>query len=514
VRWLGRPESWIVAAALLVAAGTCLFAANARAAYEDELASWRSGDRLAEWLAAEGAALGHRFAADHAQLLEDAPAFVLETSRGEVSGRFAGLDGRWRFTTRFPGGLAPGALAAPATRLAAETGRPPASLDAVDPHARRFAALLRKPDLAALRTAPLPAQTKLFLARRWGANTSGLKLLAGALGEDLAGLAPGVHPRGAVVVAVLEPSTPRLVLADPGAVRAYREAVGDVYVRYGPAPPDALWAGRLEEPLAGTWSVAPAHGAWWRSRRFPVYWFSAMVGVLWMLAALLVVVRRRRKLDEARARFVTELAHDLRTPLTALRMHAELFASGRAPEGEQVRYAGVMARESARLSGLLANLLDLSRLERGGRSFDLARVRVGAVVAEAVHDFAVLYPARARDVEVSGPDHVEAHADRTALARCLANLLDNAGKFTEAGTPIRVHWNDRVEISVADEGPGIPRRDRARLFRRYERGRTNGAPGTGMGLALVRELAAGMGGDARAADAETGARLVLYLRKA
>jgi two-component system phosphate regulon sensor histidine kinase PhoR len=231
-----------------------------------------------------------------------------------------------------------------------------------------------------------------------------------------------------------------------------------------------------------------------------------------------VSLRRRRRLDETRARFINELAHDLRTPLTSLRLYAEMLAAGKTPEEERPRYVETMARESGRLSALLANLLDLSRLERGSRDFARERIGLEEAVGRALADFAALHPARADDVRVSGPDDATVTADSTALARVLGNLLDNAGKFTEEGTTIRISWrapaDGEVELALADQGPGIPAEERGRLFRRYERGeraKADGVPGTGLGLALVRELVEGMGGRVRLAPSESGSRFEVTL---
>jgi signal transduction histidine kinase len=216
--------------------------------------------------------------------------------------------------------------------------------------------------------------------------------------------------------------------------------------------------------------------------------------------ALAIALRRRRRLDEARARFINELAHDLRTPVTSLRLHAEMLSEGRVPAGEEARYLGVLGRETARLSSLLANLLDLSRVERGRRAFETQTLDVTEALAAAVGDFAVVHPKRAGDVTIDAADGLAVAADRTALARCLANLLDNAGKFTAPGTAIRVSAAKdagRVRIVVADDGPGVAAADRARVFELYQRGSSaaaSGAPGTGLGLALVRELVQGMRG--------------------
>jgi signal transduction histidine kinase len=285
----------------------------------------------------------------------------------------------------------------------------------------------------------------------------------------------------------------------------------------------AVWSGQIDTPLAGTWSLLLPYGdAWWRSALF-TRWFPVAAALLLLLLAvpvlLLISIRRRARLDEARARFLNEIAHDLRTPLTSLRLYADMLAGDDVERTARTRYAGVIARESARLTALLANLLDLSRLEGGKRLYDVQDVAVSSAVSGAVADFGALYPGRAGDVTCEGGDDVVARADPTGLARCLGNLLDNAGKFTEPGTPIRVKWSregGEVRVAVADDGPGVPEDERRSIFERYSRGdraQQDGIQGTGLGLSLVRELVQGMGGSIELVDAP-GAAFVLRLSAA
>jgi len=288
--------------------------------------------------------------------------------------------------------------------------------------------------------------------------------------------------------------------------------------------PNELWRGRLERPLAATWVLEAVHGGrWWRDARFRRWIAPAgLAGFAFLLIPLLLAIalRRRRALDEARLRFLTEIAHDLRTPLTAVRLHADMLTTGRAPEQKRAGYLETVARESVRLSGLLGNLLDFSRLERGARSFDPEKVAVAKAAAQAACDFQALFPERRNDITWSGPEDLRARADRTALGRCLANLLDNAGKFTPPRTPIEIRWRakeGKVRIEVSDRGGGIPPAEAKRIFQRYRRGaasRQNGIPGTGLGLSLVRELMRGMEGEVSLAGSGQGAVFVLELPEA
>jgi two-component system sensor histidine kinase BaeS len=228
-------------------------------------------------------------------------------------------------------------------------------------------------------------------------------------------------------------------------------------------------------------------------------------------------------LDEARGHeraFLLSVSHDLRTPLTSIRGYAEAIADGtvEGPDA-RIRAAGVIASESRRLERLVADLLDLARLDAHQFSLHPGPVDARAVVAEAVEAFA---PA-ARDVGVTltlgGDDQpVAATADAQRLAQIVANLVENALKY--ASTTVTVGCTldgDDVVVTVDDDGPGIPPADLARVFERLYTSRpAAGRPfGTGIGLAIVRELALAMGGDARVEPVEatglSGTRFVVVL---
>lgn len=446
----------------------------------------------------------------------------------------------WDLAADFPGGLRPAGLADAAVRLTVEAGHPPATSPAADAGTVAFAALLATPDETRLRAAPLPAATKLYLRRKTSAAgadedatvLAALRALDAAVADARPRVVPGAHVVDGVTVLVPPDAGPVLVYPDArdvpdfGPLSLVRDEARLVWSARGVGNrDDVLWRGCLDAPLAGEWAiVAEGGGDWWRTPAFgrtvlPVLLVCA--AFLFVPTALLVSIRRRRRLDEARARFINELAHDLRTPVTSLRLHAEMLAAGRVPLGQESRYLDTVGREAARLSSLLANLLDLSRLDRGAREFERRPVDVMETLGAAVGDFVAQYPKRADDVTVDVASGLVASTDRTALARCVANLLDNAGKFTDAGIAIRVSAaraeGGGVRIVVADDGPGVAPADRARVFELYERGAgaaERGAPGTGIGLAVVRDLATGMGGRVSLIDAPSGAAFELLLPEA
>ncbi|MEM8885837.1 MAG: HAMP domain-containing sensor histidine kinase [Planctomycetota bacterium] len=417
---------------------------------------------------------------------------------------------RWALGDVFPGGTDASKFADLDARLQLELGAP----GVLSARAALFVRLCRQPDLELLRGCDLPAESKLFLLDRDPTEFEGRAhvrhmLALAAEYRDLENRElPGLHEtRSAYVLQTKRPDRfgPRsrsrpspVVLIPKGAPLRPVTYVVDPFwsVVYGMSAADgALHEEWREGGVRGYWSIVPTHGLSWLD--VPTYrrvFVAAAGGSLAYLAvpiALAITLRRRKRLDRARRRFLTEVAHDLRTPLTAIRLHAEMLATHRGDPAKRERYIDVMDRESTRASELLGSLLDFSRLEDGRRRFDLVPVPLTDVVEACADEFRQLHPERAEDLRADG-SFGSVQADRTALARCLRNLLDNAAKYTRPGTPIRIGWSDD-SLVVRDEGPGLS--DPARMFRAYERGPdTASAPGSGVGLALVKELIEGMGG--------------------
>lgn len=528
------------------------FVVYAGAQQDSAVRSYRDGGAVAAraWLDElpdGGAAARERFARAVAEMASK-DAHDVRFRRGAQSG-IVRLDStalgssEWTIAPHFPAGLGPLAVADARVRLAAESGTPAAQLEGADAGTTCLAALLAAPpDVTSLRTAPLPASTKAFVARRTASSEgawTGARRLLDALSayERVAArgaLGPGVYEESGVAVLVAGGNTPVLVLPNGivdgalGAGIAFSHPErDDVVLSWSagaePAPHGAvpLWSGRLDTPIAGTWTLARPHGdAWWRARVVSNWGPLVAVGVAGLTLVptfLLTSLRRQRLLDAERARFLNEVAHDLRTPLTSLRLYADMLAADRGDAASRARYSEVIAREAARLTELLANLLDLSRLENGKRTFELETLTVRDAVDAAVRDFRALHPQRAADVTAAGDAAAKVRADRSALARCLANLLDNAGKFTAPGDAIRCTWtlaDGAVRMEVADDGPGIAEDERESIFERYRRGARatgDGVPGTGLGLSLVRELAQGMGGRVTLGATSKGAAFELTL---
>ena len=278
------------------------------------------------------------------------------------------------------------------------------------------------------------------------------------------------------------------------------------------------WIPCREAPLAPLFPrwlvrVAPAEGIpLAHSRERLLLLAAAFFGLLLLsLVAggfLLLRAARRERLDALRKTdFVDNVSHELKTPLSGIRLSAELLAEGRLPDGPRRDKAvrSILA-ESDRLDRLVSNLLDFGRLERGRRRFDLQRVDLAALL----ENMQVEAAAGGFDLQ-PGERGLAALADPDALRRILSNLLDNAAKYAPDAPPeivVRGAGNGAVELVVADRGPGVPPGLEEKVFERFFRAddslarRANGsgiglrrANGSGIGLSLARGLARGMGGD-------------------
>ena len=215
-------------------------------------------------------------------------------------------------------------------------------------------------------------------------------------------------------------------------------------------------------------------------------------------------VRRETSLARLQADFVSAVSHEFRTPLASMRQLSELLAEARVPsEARRQQYYEALAAESRRLQRLVENLLEFGRLEARPRPYCIEPVDARTLMESAVADFVSQLGRPDCRIEVAG-GNVEAPvlADRGAMTLVLHNLLDNAVKYS-GGRSVRLSCEpegDRIAFSVSDDGPGISAADQHRIFHKFVRGASaasTNVQGTGLGLAMVKLIVSGHGGEVR-----------------
>jgi signal transduction histidine kinase len=215
-----------------------------------------------------------------------------------------------------------------------------------------------------------------------------------------------------------------------------------------------------------------------------------------LIGIALFQLRRESQLARLRSDFISGVSHELRTPLAQIRMFSETLTLGRVrSDDERRRSLAIIDQEARRLTHLVENLLHFSRSERRTAHITPEPTKLAPLVQEVIDGFAPLAAARGVTLAASVPDDLIVPADPGAVRQMLLNLLDNAVKYGPAGQEVRIgayQENGAARLWVEDGGPGIPRADRERVwvrFWRLERDRDSAVAGSGIGLAVVRELA-------------------------
>ena len=229
-----------------------------------------------------------------------------------------------------------------------------------------------------------------------------------------------------------------------------------------------------------------------------------------------------RRVEEIRRDFVANVSHELKTPVGAMALLAEALLDA-ADDPEAVRrFAGRVKHESDRLSRLVQDVIELSRLQGHDPLDSPSLVSLDDVVAEAVDRSRLAADARAITLVCGGTPGVKVTGDARQLLTALGNLVDNAVRYAPEGTRVAVATalagtgsHAVAEVSVTDEGPGIAQPERERIFERFYRvdaARSRDTGGTGLGLSIVKHVAAGHGGEVTVWSSEgTGSTFTLRL---
>ncbi len=300
-----------------------------------------------------------------------------------------------------------------------------------------------------------------------------------------------------------------------------REAISDSNLRcalsdteghalFGQSPPARLAAIRTSAAAKLPWTLqvfeASDSGAAGVSPRGPLlWWVAAVLAVVWFMGAAFIVraIQREARAAQLQSDFVAAVSHEFRSPLSSLCQISEMLALDRFDSEDLRRQSyDVLVRETGRLHRLVEGLLDFGRFEAGASIYHFESVEIGTFLKTIVTDFQQRVAPTGYIVELREPQ-IETYvkADREALSRAIWNLLDNAVKYSpECHTVwVEVEGNHhRVSIVVCDRGLGIPVHEQREIFDRFVRGADSKArriKGTGIGLAMVRQIVQAHGGE-------------------
>ncbi|HEY6804511.1 MAG TPA: ATP-binding protein [Pyrinomonadaceae bacterium] len=231
-------------------------------------------------------------------------------------------------------------------------------------------------------------------------------------------------------------------------------------------------------------------------------------------------ITRAERLERVRQEFLSNVSHELRTPLTAIVAFVETLQTGALDDRESSqRFLSIISKNASRMHGLIDDILELTAIEGGNVQLRRSEVELSEVVSEVAA--ALSGKASAHNVSIVDevPEDVIVNADPRRLEQMVTNLIDNAIKFGRDGGTVKVtyHSNERDEISIEDNGDGIPAQHLERLFERFyrvDRARSRDMGGTGLGLAIVKHLALLHGGEVTVtSEIGKGTRFTIHLPK-
>ncbi len=229
---------------------------------------------------------------------------------------------------------------------------------------------------------------------------------------------------------------------------------------------------------------------------FGILLLALVVTTIIGTVATLITLYREAYLSRLQTDFVNKVSHDLRTPLTSIRMFVETLQLGRLPEPERQQEAlSIIAMETERLSALINRLLDWARMESGKRSYDQSVVPVETVVDAALRAVEPLrVQSRAVLLREVAPDLPPIRGDEDAIGDALVDLLQNAFKYTGPDQRIVLSADssgNAIRLRVSDNGPGIPGGEQLRIFDKFYRGKDplqRTIEGSGLGLSMVKHI--------------------------
>lgn len=303
---------------------------------------------------------------------------------------------------------------------------------------------------------------------------------------------------GEINVALLDDNARPVAVSNPGSQPNWRRPF--VATEIGEALPHWEVAAYLMNPDAIKKAALTA--------RLTLGLLIALLLIAMVVGSFLIVNDLNRQVTLARQKtdFVSNVSHELKTPLTSIRMFAELLAEDRVAERDkQKSYLNIITSEAARLTRLINNVLDFSRLERGEKKYNLGHLDLAALVNETVATYRPHLESNGFHLEYRLPETpVAVRGDRDALAQIIVNLISNAEKYSNGSKEVVVEIASpqetagHAEVRVLDRGPGVPRGLEEKIFEQFYRvpdSLSSGIQGSGLGLTLARQIARAHGGD-------------------
>lgn len=326
-------------------------------------------------------------------------------------------------------------------------------------------------------------------------------------GDDGSRRILGIQINLAHVTGTLLPEALRTSPFGPGVGFVVTDRKGGVVVGHGGREPTAAasFPGIFPAWRLGLVEHRPAELrrlAFYNVLLFPAVNLLMIVAIIVGVVIMLRGTARELEFSQLKSDFVSNVSHELKTPLALIRMFAETLEMGRAKTPEKVQeYYRIIMRESERLTHLINNVLDFSRIESGRKTYDLRLDDLADVVRDTLRAYSYELDKQGFTVETDIPDEVpETLLDRNAIALALLNLLSNAVKYTADDKRIRVTLAERngaLALEVADHGIGIDKADLDKVFEKFFRGRderVRETRGSGLGLAIVKHSIEAHGG--------------------
>jgi len=231
---------------------------------------------------------------------------------------------------------------------------------------------------------------------------------------------------------------------------------------------------------------------WWATALISCALLTSILGMCLILRNL----RRERRLGDLKSQFVASVSHELRAPVSSMRLMADALDSDQVDGETRQQFHRLMSKEGARLSTLIENVLDFARIEEGRKNYSFVETDLNGVVRDTVSLMELVATERRVAIEIIAKEESSAQlVDPPAMQQALINLLDNAIKFSPAGSSVTVTLSSDArgwQFMIEDRGPGVPVADRERIFERFTRlgnELRREEQGTGIGLSIVKHIA-------------------------